>query len=375
MPGLSVGVGLDAVKLGLASFIDEILFCDQFGSDQSAPITSPRVADPGPGTGTAVQAVGQFSTASGLIRGLPGVGGWGDLSYRDVGRGRTAGIAAYFGGLTNLSATKQIIVGHNNGSTPSVAADGFFLASGTLYVRVGGSSVDVGTYTAPDTFDFPVIKRTVGFFAVARGEQFAEWTLLWVDASSTTATQYAALSYNNMDAHLDAMKVAQLLAPWNTDYGIATDRLAGARTAGDTFVHEADCLLEFTVDTLQSAGFIELFFRVQDASNYWKIRINTGGTSILSEVVSGAETDRASGAGVVNGSRGVIVADDETIKYYVDDVLKFTYSGAVNFKNATAGEVADEGTGGEMSDVVAWPRTLSGDAGAALDELATTCPA
>src|SRR5690606_5532771 len=97
----------------------------------------------------------------------------------------------------------------------------------------------------------------------------------------------------------DWLCAVNLRAPWNTDYGIATQRLAGARSAGDTFTHEADCLLEFTVTTLPSADQIEMRFRAQDASNYWQVTVDSSGNLDLDEVVGGVVTQRGTAAGVI----------------------------------------------------------------------------
>ena len=93
----------------------------------------------------------------------------------------------------------------------------------------------------------------------------------------------------------------------------------------------------------------------------------------LDEIVGGSPTVRGSSAGVVaNGGRIVIIADDTTIKIYTTvkkyeaNNLQITYTSATNFKTETDGELDNLGTGGAVSDLISWPRTLSG---AALTEL------
>jgi hypothetical protein len=165
------------------------------------------------------------------------------------------------------------------------------------------------------------------------------------------------------------VRVAQLTAPWNaSDYGLATQQLAGARAPGDTFTHEANCLIEFTVATLPGAGTqIELRFRVQDATNYWQVTVDSTGALDLDEVVAGVVTQRGTAAGVIaNGDRIVITAVGQTIKVYEANTLRITYATAANFATETDGELETEGTGGAVTDIVSWPRTLSG---AALAEL------
>jgi hypothetical protein len=143
--------------------------------------------------------------------------------------------------------------------------------------------------------------------------------------------------------------------------GLATDWLPGTCYAGDTFTHEADAVLEYTVDTLPSSGSISIVFRSQDSSNLWRVQINSAASCDLYEVVAGSPTYKNGAATAVsNGSRVVVICDDTTINVYVDNALKFTQSSASNFKTATAGELNSLGTGGAVSDIIAWPRYLSG---------------
>ena len=69
------------------------------------------------------------------------------------------------------------------------------------------------------------------------------------------------------------------------------------------------------------------------------------------------------------GERVIVVCDDETIRVYGNNTLLITYSSAANYKTAATGELESLGTGGLASDIIAWPRTLSGQALRALEAL------
>jgi hypothetical protein len=69
---------------------------------------------------------------------------------------------------------------------------------------------------------------------------------------------------------------------------------------------------------------------------------------------------------VANSDRIVIVADGTTIRVFEANTQRITYAAAANFQTETDGELETEGTGGAVTDIVSWPRTLSG---AALAEL------
>lgn len=194
-------------------------------------------------------------------------------------------------------------------------------------------------------------------------------TLLWVGRASSGASAAAIMASYDVAMSFDYVRVTQLPAPFDSDTGLATDVHAGSVSAGTTFAHEANALIEYTVTMLSALGNIDVLFRVQDASNYWICRTNSSGDISLQEVVAGSATQRSNTAGVVaNGHRIVIIADGTTIKVYSNNTLRITYASATNFATATAGEVDALGTGGVVSDLKTWPRTLSGEAAAILNK-------
>ena len=104
-------------------------------------------------------------------------------------------------------------------------------------------------------------------------------------------------------------------------------------------------------------------FRRQDVDNRWYVVADAlgGGELQLQERVAGTPTQR--GASTISaGQRLVIVLDDETIQVYADNTLKITYSSAANFKTETGGVVNNGQSPGQWSDLVTYPRTLSGKA-------------
>ena len=219
--------------------------------------------------------------------------------------------------------------------------------------------------------DYPTtwILRSTGCFGLIYD---GAWKLLIVRVDGSNDPVYACISCSNATgAHQhDDLRIMQLGAPWDTDYGIATQRLAGARSPGDTFTHEADGLIEYIQTALCTTSTTKVRFRQQDNSNHWLLSTYPSGTLYLGEKVDGVNTWRGNtGACVVNGSRVVLVLDDIVIKVFVDDVLKLTYSSASNFKTCTNGIVESLGGGpGQIDDLVTWPRTLSGAALAELEK-------
>ena len=153
--------------------------------------------------------------------------------------------------------------------------------------------------------------------------------------------------------------VANVASTNHPGYGLATSVLPGPRAAVDTFTHEADAIIEFQLDALPSAGNLDIAFRKQDATHEWIVRIDSTGALALIEDNAG-ETSRASAAGVLSGGERItVIAFGSTIKGYYDTTLAFTYASATNFQTATTGNVNALGTGGRISNLLAWPLDLA----------------
>lgn len=352
------------------------LFRDDFLTDEAAPMVTPRVAEPGPGTLTINDGDNIASINDGdlIVNGVT----TGAVGISNSVSARSPGLVCYIQSRRHVG----ILWNRNGWSTTGAMDVGnmefvFWWGTGTeLRASVGNTHLPrlhTASSNTEDT-DIFISLRSSGCFAVVNGK------LVWVDDAENTASLYAQMGVaqavaGGVDMSWGTLRVSQLPAPWNTDYGIATDRHAGSVDAGQTFTHEADCLIEFTATTVPSADNIDVFFRAQDSSNYWIARITSGGALDLIEVVAGTPTSRGSGGTVTGGDRIVIICDDETItgyvdNAYVDNVQAWSYSSAANFKSETAGELDSLGTDGAISDLVTWPRTLSGAAKAALDAVA-----
>jgi hypothetical protein len=207
------------------------------------------------------------------------------------------------------------------------------------------------------------VLRPDGLFNCIKGGAFTNWILMMVEAVGNAATVYPALTTTTGSAGLRFTKVqiSDLAGGWETEFGIATERLAGSQSQGQTYTHEANAIIEFEVTTLPSAGSIEISFRKQDANNLWKATVDSTGTLRLFEVVGGSGILRIFSGGVISaGERIVIWALDSTIQLHDPQLRRGKYAAATNFQTETAGEVESLGTGGVASDIVAWPMNLSG---------------
>lgn len=351
-----------------AGWTPEWLIRDEFTDTRAAGSVNGTAATPGPGTRTVTDTGNLVSVGSGVLATVapasPGI----DPRTLYGAITRTTGlclVARY----NSVSGNDQGAAFHSGPATSTGNGIGIRQISGDIVVRAASGS-SISTISLDGTaYELCVVAHSTGAIMLARKSGDATWKLLWIDNAGAWATVYPGVANYQASYSIDYLRVTQLPAPFDTDDGLATDTHGGSVAAGTTFAHEADCLVEYTVTMLSALGNIDVLFRVQDASNYWICRTNSSGDISLQEVVAGSATQRSNTAGVVaNGHRIVIIADGTTIKVYSNNTLRITYASATNFATATAGEVDALGTGGVVSDLKTWPRTLSGEAAAILNK-------
>lgn len=343
------------------------LLRDDFVTAEAAPLTSPRTAEPGPGTLTITDTGNRLSISGGAVTKAAGVGTVTDPSISDAARTRAAGLAM-FAKYTPVSGD-SVEIGFAASANDRAIIGGWRCSSSDLlniWTGTGSTGITTGlTYADGVEETLALVLRSNGYLPLRKVA--GVWTLAYVESAGNMATLYPGFSNMTQAATLDTFRVCDLPAPFDTDYGLATDRLAGAVSQGATFTHEANCVIEWTQTSAPATGSVIVTIRGVDANNYWSIQTLTNGNLALVERVAGVDTTRANiAAGVAAGHRIVAVADGTTIRGYSNNVLRFTYSSASNFSTATIGEFLSGG--GTISDVVAWPRQLSGTAATILDQ-------
>jgi hypothetical protein len=362
-PALSLGLGLPEYRGVWGGFVPVYLLRDEFTTNVAAPVPSPRNCEPGPGQLTLSQVAGQFSIVGGLLTVAVG------SNFEP--RAASANFARVVGRTTLCRVGLPVAgvisrFGWDNGGN-LVETHGFLItAGGDLGARIGGLGLSQGI-TTPSGFEYECafVLRSSGAFYLIKGGAITNWKLVWVDAgvNSTPVASKATVSTGTGaggGGTFDGMRAIDLPAPWNTDFGIATDRKAGAVANGTTFNHAANGLIEWTETTVPPGSNTSIRFRQQDALNYWFIQITTTGAMFLTEVAAGVTTNRANGGagGVASGHRCVVIFDGAQIRGVSNNVLQFNYSLAANFQTATAGQMETAGSGGAVSDLVSWPRNI-----------------
>lgn len=338
------------------------LLREEWAADESAPMTSPRTCAPGPGTLVAGTPA-NMSVSSGTLN-ITATGAAGQVGWKTTAQTRAAGLtfsarvtsnaAAYFGPLVGWNKS-------NNYNLPAGSLSFYMRASGAIGIYPDETNVLVilNDTHAHNTYDnVIIIQRSAGALYVLNN------TLVWVSdvGSSNCYAVIAAAGILNDVTRSDWERIYQMGAPYNDDYGIATNRVASP-SAGEATTSEANAIIEMTWQAVTGETW-ELSTRRTDDDNRWIVRCAQSGTIKLIQKQGGTETERSSASQTwTNGTsyRVVIVQTGNTIKTHVANVVKNTYTSAT-FNNTATGVKTDKAG----VNLITWPRDLSG---AALTEL------
>lgn len=345
------------VRLSGGGFSPTFLLRDDFTTDAAAPLASPRTAEPGPGT----WMIGGAGAGAVYISG--------GALYVPASSGTVNVVSATFGGQAGLACVLEIF-GRNA-----------YCSGGVFTNAARWSSIGSANMIANRIIGFPVASNKWYQYAqiltgmdrlihAYKGNEYSDWHIATVSVHSTASGFFVGHRGDVSGTQVTRKNRVLVLDEFAGSASVATQRLAGARAAGDTFTHTANCSIGFVVTTRPSADQIELRFRIQDASNYWQVTVDSSGNLDLDEVVAGTPTQRGTAAGAVTNGKYLVVHCTGS-RIFVEDsnsqVIRINYTSATNFATATAGELEVLGTGGAVSDIVAWPRTLTGTAAAVLD--------
>lgn len=339
---------------------------DEFTTDESAPLASPRTMEPGPGTLTLTQTDGEFSISSSELN-FPAqsTATYGDQQAVGDSQSRIAGRAFLVSALTfdTADSDDEFTIGWwqsdtslEPGQSAKIEHFFWFYRSAALYARSSTAGSSQGTYAASTAYDIAVVLRGTGAFFLRRVGSSGDYTLFWVDNVNTTATVYPAISNFTQAGTLDDFRVKDLRGAWESDYGIATNHVA-TTSADETTTMEANAIVEHTI-TAATDVTQELMVRRTDDNNTWIVRMDqTNSTIKLIEKNSGTETERSSASQTWTDStdyRVVVICDGNDIDTYVDGTAKNSYASASFNSSATGVKVSHVG-----ANLAAWPRAIA----------------
>lgn len=332
---------------------------DEFTTNASAPLTSPRTCEPGPGTVTVTDATNVFSIANSkiLASGTPAAESYirTSIQLTQVAGQLVSAELAWTAGRPYLAFSTGAPAS-NNGNVIQV------ISSTRIDIRENGNGLATVFGSVPARFH--IIKRpTAGYIFMCDN------TIVWI-TNAGNAAQYASLAELAglaVNHTWDGFRVVTMGAPWLTSTGIATNAVASPG-ANEVTTQINNAIVEMT-HTMVTNDVWNFMVRRTDDSNCWIIRGDQAGSTIkLFEKNAGVETERGTSAQTwTNGTayRLVVVMDGNTIRVITEvagvPTSKISYTSATF--NASATGVKTDLAG---ANLIAWPRVITG---AALTEL------
>jgi lysophospholipase L1-like esterase len=301
------------------------LFYDSFTRDEASPMASPRLAEPGPGTITLIQADGTFSSYLGRCYVSPQTtAAWGDLRMTGDSVRRSAG-RTVMGYLRYTNAPGSFSFGWDSVNSGEVDSCNIRVSSSVGSCCANGAWIAwQGLYPVPGSCDYEfavVLQATGSFMLVKGGNIYRDWTLGWAEKASNAATLWPAFESYSAGGFISGMRVVDLGEPWTTATGIALGYIARP-AVNETLPMGTNALIESTWQTVNGTTQF-LYFRHRDASNCWYAMLcaNGSGSSVdhtyqLCEVSNNVTTVRASG----NGNLSTAVSHRVWVRAFWTDV-------------------------------------------------------
>ena len=373
----------------------DYIFRDDFTTADSAPLGTPRAADPGPGSWTVVETDGQLSIASGAVT-FPAQSSpaWGDQGIVSGAITRASGVVLVV--AVNVTTWEEFGVGWHTAAAivdPDSAQHALQLNTTNGQIDDdAGTALHAGLSTGAG-YKLAIVLRAAGaHYLVHDG---TEWLLESITATGSTATLYAMLA--NLDGVVvcdyarvpdalwtpipvasDSFNRANSSTLGSTD-GAGAEESGGSGLAWTEIVGDPEIISNAfttngggndaaTVDTGESDVLVQfdsddrnlsIVLRGNSTSDdYWICNIDSGGNTQIREYLSGTATTRASGApGIASGAMTLLaVADDDDITFFVDGGNRLTYGLASAYKTATCHGIRLGSSVPSVNSFSVWPR-------------------
>lgn len=356
------------------------LLNDQFTTAESAPLTSPRTAEPGPGTQTISDDYDEASISGGKL-----VVSTSHNDYRRPVVGSLAidrvagGVVVVLGPFNLAAANLHMRVGTNDSIVDGGPQDGgvFHLDNGgDIMQRTDTAYCDVGAYAATTDYTFAMVVGCDCTYGYIKGGVYSAWTLLWVWRGGVTFDPlYACSWWYSHDGTQESSKVADLSPAAAQPHeipavgldlcvpgtGTGTSSIA-APANGNTFVHDEGTKLAWTADNPLQAHTVR--WR-NDGSDYYEMAVAADGSFTLKD--PSANTVISGGAASVGDGEAIEITHTTAgaIEVFVAATSTGTASGETENNGETAGVIS---TSGGITDFTA--RTLTTKDGLCTDVLA-----
>lgn len=318
----------------------EVLFRELWLTASSAPVTSPRACEPGPAT---IAITGTDQSISGNRFVCPSNAAAQGVVRTDAGLARLDGLALV---LKNFRRTGSIsssgTIGWRNAGTMSATFQGGGINIHSTGLRTnnnGAVGIIAPLLTQDVDYDLALIARSAGVFLLYKLSSATTWTLLFVDDVVNAASLFPSYNYTQTVAQLGPVYALQ---SWNLPrlYYSPSGVIGTVSHVNPDFVAKL---------RVQGTGTVALKFRIQDATNYWRIERQASAFKLIETVAGVDQADRASSAiTAATNDRIQVAAEGSTIRLWQQPaagtsiVTPTAYASATNFATSTGMAVTDE---------------------------------
>jgi hypothetical protein len=365
---------LSAQPVSVSQGTVNYLLDDEFTVDAIAPLDSLRTCVPGPGSLNLVQRAGNFSITSETLQFEPvDPPNWGDFGLIDTtARQRIAGLTALsHRSLTSDENGRTHLLGWTTGTTLPVGNSASAITSAIyrdnhqqLYVNESAQLLYVGRNLFDNlNYQFAVVLRNEGAFCFIKGGLAVNWTLLWVINTGSEPEVYTFLDSYRQGGRSDYLRITQLPAPFDTDYGIAGLNIPVPENLTQ-YIGFPDQILDLDIiapSTLAEEGGIR--YRILDDENYWHAYFNAEGAFVVEIVRGGIVLNHLNIPGVIEaGQRRTIriVSEGGLHDFYTSNSTVWTKQGTpteINSQNEQAALAVSLGAGWSVENLRVYPLT------------------
>jgi hypothetical protein len=317
-------------RRGGASWIESnALLYDTFATDASAPLTSPRTCEPGPGTLTIVDT-GNNSVITGGEWKVTGIADAGDPGlYRDYATGSrfSAGTTLY-ARLKAKNAADRYRFGFDIGGTDTPNNGAILKVLNTrtdCLAQTGHNATPAVPFVDDAYYDLAIVVRDAGYYFIKNGE------LIWVEGTETVDVDAINLApYNAAEdtrcSEIALLPLADYNVAWGGDFTEVTDTISAPAAQNNAFL----CAVNYSLScdfTFEIGKYVQVSARHADSDNqvYWQAS-TTGGFTVYEKVLGSSNLLYSSGGTFADGVAANVtsVHEGNTLKVYKDNVLLCT---------------------------------------------------
>lgn len=342
--GYTNAIEMNYLRTILAGLIVPVTYLlrDQFPGSASAPLTSPRTSDPGPGTLTITDTGNKFSIASGRLVNTTAQSAFTDPVLAGALLTRTPG--RVLRGIIKGAGWRLGFGNSGDAATPRAGIQAF---AGNFYQMENG----VGSVVVPQTnsidYDLLVIQNDTGAITAVKGGAWAAYTMLYPNiyqdpgGNQRAGSTKVLYSVANSATELDTVELFDVGGIWSRSYSYAAYANYNPALPVAAFAAPSADMCIYIMWYAAAASIFEVYFRHTDDNNTWIVRGNSSdGTVRLIEKVAGVETDRTPYTAAVGATSGsfnqiVIRAEGTRITVGYNGAAKTSYTSASSNQTAT----------------------------------------